>query len=363
MKCLIRVNAYPQLGNGHLMRCLTVATLAKQLGLTPHLVIADYPGAPLNIIDAAHCEYTLFPVLDEQADAQKFCTFLQAQQTPCKVVVDVYAFSALWHQLVYPNCSGLLVIDDLANRQYYCDALIDQSPGRVATDYAPWVNAQAQIYTGVNHSLIAADFFAQVDKARAVRQEYFAFRKKPKLLVSLGGTDVNNLTLIWLELLAEVTDEFACISFVLAGNAPVITALTAKIKQYQNSACPIYLWINCKDMPKLIMEHDIALGGAGVSALERAALGMPSLLLTLADNQEYQAQVLSERGCAYYLGDWQQVPGVENQQACLNTLLGVVRNYTLCSSLSERAFALLNVDQPYAALRAFFSSQREGVNG
>lgn len=356
MNCLIRVNAYPLLGNGHLMRCLTVAKIAKQQGLTPHLVIADYPGAPLNIIDAAHCEYTLFPIMDEHADAQKFCSLLKAQSSPCKVVVDVYAFSALWHQQVYTHCCGLLVIDDLANRQYYCDALIDQSPGRIAKDYAPWVNAQAQIYLGVTHSLIAADFFSQVEQARAVRQEYFAYRKKPKLLVSLGGTDVNNLTLIWLELLANYADEFACISFVLAANAPVIAALTVKINQYVNSACPIRLWVNCKDMPKLIIEHDIALGGAGVSALERAALGMPSLLLTLADNQQYQAQILSDLGCVYYLGDWQQVPSDDIAQACLNTLLAVVRDYPLCSSLSERAFALLNVQQPYSALRTFFSA-------
>jgi UDP-2,4-diacetamido-2,4,6-trideoxy-beta-L-altropyranose hydrolase len=47
---------------------------------------------------------------------------------------------------------------------------------------------------------------------------------------------------------------------------------------------------------------DLAIGAGGVGALERCALGLPSAILTVADNQLVTATALAASGAAVYLG-------------------------------------------------------------
>ena len=49
-------------------------------------------------------------------------------------------------------------------------------------------------------------------------------------------------------------------------------------------------------MAELIAKADIGIGGGGVSVWERACLGLPSILLILADNQAAMARALDEAG-------------------------------------------------------------------
>ena len=356
--CVIRVNANSELGNGHLMRCLTLARLAKSHNIKPLLVLTDVPDAPITFINAAQCDYVLLPEADEFLDAQLLCKILANLNAPCWVVVDVYAFSARWHEVVYPNCQQLLVIDDLANRSYFCDFLLDHTPGRSPEDYMPRLNATAQIHVGAACALLAPEFFAALEDARPIRAGYFAKKTKPKLLISLGGTDPKQLSLVWFDLLAGFAGEFGGITFLLASNAQVIAPLAAKINHHNQSTGAIKLVINAANMPQLLLEHDLAIGGAGVSALERAVLGLPSIMLTLADNQIKQAQALHELGCAINLGDWQQVPDEAIQHAAREQLMQLKNNYAKCQAISERAFSLIS-GHAYQVVWQFFNGSRE----
>jgi UDP-2,4-diacetamido-2,4,6-trideoxy-beta-L-altropyranose hydrolase len=51
-------------------------------------------------------------------------------------------------------------------------------------------------------------------------------------------------------------------------------------------------------MARLTAEADAAIGAAGSSVWERCVLGLPSVILVLADNQRPAAQTLAERGAA-----------------------------------------------------------------
>ncbi|MEY4590965.1 MAG: hypothetical protein RL497_3041 [Pseudomonadota bacterium] len=358
--CVIRVNANPQLGNGHLMRCLTIAQQAKKQQLTPIFVLSDMPGVPLRFIEEAGFAYNLLPVVHEMQDAELLCLFIKNLNNPCWVVVDVYAFSECWHKTVSPFSQQLLVVDDLANRKYFCDFLMDYTPGRQLADYIPWVNASAHLCLGCEHALLGESFFAAVPSARLIRKSYFEKKLLPKLLISLGGTDPKNLSLVWFDLLSARACEFGGITFLLASNAQVIPALSEKINRHNQERGIIRLVVDAQNVPQLMLEHDLALGGAGVSALERAVLGLPSAMLTLAENQITQAQALHESGCALYLGDWQQLPSSTTQQKTLEQLMGLKNNYLQWRALSECAFNLVSAQQNYRALTQFFNTSRVG---
>src|SRR4029079_4764741 len=55
------------------------------------------------------------------------------------------------------------------------------------------------------------------------------------------------------------------------------------------------------EMAALMAESDLAIGAAGVTSWERCCLGLPALVLVLADNQRKSAEALHEAGAAYLL--------------------------------------------------------------
>jgi spore coat polysaccharide biosynthesis predicted glycosyltransferase SpsG len=60
--------------------------------------------------------------------------------------------------------------------------------------------------------------------------------------------------------------------------------------------------VNSRNMARLMTESDVCIGAAGSSAWERCCLGLPSLVLVLAANQERAARSLSSSGAAVSVG-------------------------------------------------------------
>jgi RimJ/RimL family protein N-acetyltransferase len=56
------------------------------------------------------------------------------------------------------------------------------------------------------------------------------------------------------------------------------------------------------DMPELMALADLAIGAGGTTTLERLCLGLPSIVVSIAANQEPSCQALSENGLIKYLG-------------------------------------------------------------
>ena len=84
------------------------------------------------------------------------------------------------------------------------------------------------------------------------------------------------------------------IDIVLGAEAPSLASLTKIAKRDTRIA----LHIDTPHMARLTAEADIGIGAAGSSTWERCTLGLPSLMVVLADNQRAAAQTLAEREAA-----------------------------------------------------------------
>src|SRR5690606_10383648 len=71
------------------------------------------------------------------------------------------------------------------------------------------------------------------------------------------------------------------------------------LKKYANSMDNDYKIHTNADMPKLIYETDLAFGAAGTSVWERACLGLPQVLMVVADNQQLIYENLINSSIAY----------------------------------------------------------------
>jgi UDP-2,4-diacetamido-2,4,6-trideoxy-beta-L-altropyranose hydrolase len=226
----------------------------------------------------------------EEEDAER-CTLLLADRHFDWLVVDHYALAADWERAMRRAAHRVMVIDDLADRDHYCDLLLDQNFGRMASHYEQRVSTFTRLLIGPLYALLRPEF-AEQRAASLSRREAV---KAPNLLISLGAVDKNNHTASVLRSLAGVgLPHDTTIVVVLGAEAPHIASVQAEAAR---SPWKTEVHVNVKDMAELMSEATWAIGAAGTSAYERCCLGLPTLTLVIADNQQRGAHALSEAGC------------------------------------------------------------------
>ena len=316
MKIVFRVDASVDIGSGHVMRCLTLADELKKRGANTLFVTRAHPGNMADVIrsrehnikmlPAATIQYV--PVTNDVAhalwlgvswtqDAEETFKLLVGEDVDW-LIVDSYALDARWHQRLRSVTRRIMVIDDMSDRKLDCDLLLDQTHGRSESVYCDCVPKYCQKLLGARYALLRPEFSEARRLALKRRENYIGIRK---VLVSMGGTDPANVTGLVLEGLAEVNWNYPPqIDVVLGSYAPHIEAIKLKAKQYR---LPITISINVENMVDRMLEADLAVGAGGSTSWERCCLGLPTLMIIIADNQKEIVRQL-EASCAILnLGD------------------------------------------------------------
>lgn len=307
----IRADASHGLGAGHVMRCLSLAQALGRGGAAVQFVCQDLPGQLADRITAEGHGCSLLPIgLDAAADAEASRRALQATLAAAGpldwLVVDHYGLAAPWQQALRPLARRVLVIDDLADRAHACDALLDQNLGRSAADYDGLLPAGAVCWIGPAHALLRPEFAAARPASLARRA---GLRRPRHWLVSMGGSDPQQATVQVLRWLggAGLLAADGQVTVVLGPQAQTLQAVQALLPTL---GCASRLRVDVRapaQMAALLAEADVAIGAAGTSAWERCCLGLPSLLLLLADNQAPGLRALVAQGAALSIGTPQAI--------------------------------------------------------
>lgn len=303
VRVAFRTDASVDIGNGHAMRCLTLADALRARGADCVFICRLHEGHLIDKIRQQGFEVAALPRAEAgNSCATEYAGWLgtnqadDARQTmaalPGRIdwmVVDHYALDALWESLLRPACDRLLVIDDLANRSHDADLLIDQNAGREALDYAGLVPAACQVLAGPRYALLRPEF--EAGRAAGLQQ-----RKGPvrELLVCMGGVDKDDASSAVLDRLSACPlPDTVRISVVLGPHAPH----AGRVRQRAaGMPWPTRVLADVADMAGLMMQSDLAIGAAGGSALERCCVGLPSILIPVAANQQAGAAALARLG-------------------------------------------------------------------
>ena len=327
MNITFRADASLQMGSGHVMRCLTLADALKAQGADCHFISREHPGHLLEVIRQrgykANClvaqvqqaQAAIKNIVNEapgpqqepahtawlgstwQADAQETAAILATLQ-PDWLVVDHYALDQRWEEALAPYYRKLLVIDDLADRPHRCDLLLDQNLGRQPQDYAGLVPAQCQLLIGPHFALLRPEFAALRPYSLQRRQAQPALRQ---LLITMGGVDQPNATGQVLQALKTCALPADCrITVVMGLTAPWLQNVRELAAQMP---WPTEVVVNVNDMAQRMADSDLAIGAAGSTSWERCCLGLPTLMVVLAENQQAGAQALEAAHAARLIGD------------------------------------------------------------
>jgi UDP-2,4-diacetamido-2,4,6-trideoxy-beta-L-altropyranose hydrolase len=316
MKVAVRADAGIHIGAGHVMRCLTLAEALREHGGEITFICRAHTGHLADTVRArGHDCHLLTPGVegavqshadddpphaawlgaDWRTDAAETRAIL-ADDPVDLLIVDHYALDHGWEAMLRPVARRIMVIDDLADRRHDCDALLDQTAGRAAHDYAGHVPASCHLMIGAGYALVRPEFAAR-------RAESLHRRDGPArtILISMGAFDQANATALALDALSRITLPAKARVFVLLNRAAPHFDQVAR--QAAHLPFPVEMLSGVDDMAGLLAETDLVIGAAGSSAWERCVLGVPSIILVLADNQRLIAENLADAGAAIHAGN------------------------------------------------------------
>jgi UDP-2,4-diacetamido-2,4,6-trideoxy-beta-L-altropyranose hydrolase len=264
------------------MRCLTLADTLNEAGW--RCALAVRPGTFDTVPGLAQSGHDTF-ALDEPAPSEPAALAARWPQGCDLLVADHYGRDAAWE----------LAIDDLADREHDCDVLLDQNLGRKADDYEGLVPPTCRLLMGPEYALLRPQFAAARAAALARRK---GRSEVERILMNLGATDPQNATGMVLEGIKRSGIK-ADLDVVLGAGAPHLEEVRALA---ENLPQPTRVHVDARDVAPLMAAADLAIGAAGTSSWERCCLGLPSLLVVIADNQRTAAAALEAAGAARLVG-------------------------------------------------------------
>jgi UDP-2,4-diacetamido-2,4,6-trideoxy-beta-L-altropyranose hydrolase len=280
-RILFVADAGPRVGGGHVMRSLTLAGALQAQGATCAFVATP---AVAGLMDA------FAPAVERAAapsgEPRDLATAIAGQAFDA-MVFDHYGLTERDHALLSQGRPALAV-DDLADRPLGADVVLDSGPARTAKDYDGLVPEAARLLLGPGYAPVRPEF-------AALRETALAWRGEPvqRLLVSMGLTDLDGITARVVERLRMRVGEVG-LDVVLGQASPSLAGLSKIARRDGRLA----LHVDTPHMARLTAEADIGIGAAGSSTWERCTLGLPSILVIVAENQRPAAEALAARGAA-----------------------------------------------------------------
>lgn len=314
MKVLIRTDASVQIGTGHIMRTLVLAQRLSSLGRQVFFICSDLPGNLVTYIEQKGFRVFLLPPFEhwtQDAEATRQVILKHFNEDPLLLVVDHYGLDLQWEQYLRPYAAQIMVIDDLANRVHDCDRLLDQNYYLNLNErYQGLVPPECQMLLGPKHALLRPEFY-RVKETLPSRDGIVR-----RILVFFGGSDPTNETMKALEAIAMIQPSEIAVDLVVGASNPNQTAIKAVSSRFNN------LSFHCQveNMAELMGRADLAIGAGGTTALERCFLGLPTIVVTVAENQVGPVAALATVGAVIDLGWWQQVTATKIAQVLSNLM-------------------------------------------
>lgn len=276
----IRADGGRGVGAGHVMRCAALADAWRRAGGRVEWFCHPLPPMLQDLL--ARRGITVHVVNDDWADLESWCRTNRGSW----VCVDGYGFAEGPSRVRAAGGRVLVIDDDGRGRRYECDALLNQVIGAERMHYD--VPAGTRLMLGTTYCLLRNEIVSGDSRERDLHSEV------RRVFVSFGGHDAHGqgarvAATVTATLKTAIVDLAAGVAGGAPPNLPRVTVHAGT------------------DLGPLMRQADIAVTAAGSVCWELAYLGVPALLLVVADNQEPIARGLHDAGVARSLGWFDQV--------------------------------------------------------
>lgn len=307
----IRADGNEIIATGHIMRCLSIAEALRELGEESTFILAD--DRSRDLIEAKGFSvivlHSVWNDLNQETD--KMIQYIKDYHIE-KLLIDSY-FVTFDYLNALREYTELNYIDDLNAFPYPVDRLINYG---FMADRIPYADTykkddrQPEFCIGCDYVPLRREF----------QNVSYKVRKGVKdVLITTGGTDGFNVAGNILKQTMEQS-EFQDISFhVVAGRFNKnLQMLHEMALHYEN----VTIYENISNMSELMQSCDVAVTAGGSTTYELCAVGIPSVCLSIADNQKEGVKNWEKEGIMLYAGDMESEP-----EQCIQNILEHLSTY------------------------------------
>lgn len=300
MTLFVRADASAEIGLGHVMRCLALAEVAVEHGIATCFV-GTIEGSLSERLHAGGHRVTSpdgRSWLDQVGDSDA-------------VMYDGYGFGPADHSAAKEVGARVGVIDDRGQGNYLVDVLVHPN---LAPNPSFDVSPSTRVLVGPRFALVRREFWTR----RRLRDD------GERLLVTFGGSDV-----------AGIGQQITTWAHNHAGrwNVRLLLGTSAPDVDVPDSVDVVRA---PRDVGAIFDEADVAIAAAGSTTWELCCMGVPTLLVQVAKNQEHVGAPVAELGAAIFLG---ALPIGEDD---VHRGLDQLSDRTVRSSVSRAALALVD---------------------
>lgn len=290
---LIRADASPEIGTGHVMRCLALAQSWQDAGGSVIFAMAQSTPSIRARLVAENCKIVSIAAIPGSNQDADLTDEYAAGSDVEWMVVDGYVFGGEYQERLQNGERKLLCIDDAGKcDHYFADIVLNQNLTAAKELYRNCLPA-TQLLLGPCFCLLRREFAPW----RKWQRETVSHGRN--VLITLGGSTSVEAGRRVMESLSHVSVESLHAIFVVGGSSHDVAALESHAAKFSSM---ISIRRDVLNMAELMAEAAVAISAAGSTCWELCLLGLPSILLDVADNQIPIAIEMERRGCAIYAG-------------------------------------------------------------
>jgi UDP-2,4-diacetamido-2,4,6-trideoxy-beta-L-altropyranose hydrolase len=337
---LLRADAGLAMGTGHVMRCLALAQAWQDAGGRAVFAMATPPASLRDRLSEESIEVLEIPALAGSGDDADLTAVFARVHAATWIVVDGYHFGAHYQQSLKSEAVKVLFLDDYGHSaHYFADVVLNQN---LCAEESAYKNRESytRVLLGPQYCLLRREFGGYRNWNKEVSTV------GARVLITMGGSDPENFTGRAISAINLLADRRLEATVVAGSNNAQFESLERMAKAGKN----ITLYRNISNMAELMARSDMAISAAGTTCWELCLMGLPALLVDLAENQTPVARELNRRGCAIHLGNSHEVSAEKIAEQLKNLLLSKQSRDTM----SQRCRGLIDghgAQRVVAALR------------
>lgn len=296
----IRADGNSQIGLGHVIRCTALVEMLKD-DFKCTFLIQKPSEFLINEIENAGADFIEIPETQNYISEAKEIAMKHIGKN-CIVVLDGYNFDTEYQQIIKNAGCKLVCIDDMHDKHYVADVVINHAPGLQEKDFSKEV--YTKLLLGLEYSLVKKVF-------REYNTQKVKINEFPKsILIIFGGADLYNLTQLYTEIIVSM-NKFNKINIITGSAYNYLDQLEMFLIEKKEKNISHFHNVTAEKLKQIALVSDIAIAPSSTILFELLFLNLPVISGYYINNQKEIYKGFAELDLIFRMEDINEVSRFE----------------------------------------------------